>query len=234
MAANPEITVKKAKEVDLLKKIREQLSEERWGEYSRLFESTLRSIQASPQAHSALKDLVRAGCNPAVVLQEIGLFCGADQGLEKRAKHARSELKALATRLQKDAAILHRITWEFMFDNYDPYNKAFGSPKVLGDVAKSLTVALSALKKHTHGKTIRNKHLVYLSYHIKAATKHPHYKEIAHLIACLPDQQQRNIVVLSDTLRKTVQRHQQQDPTFFRAAKAVVERDLDSWRYFFG
>jgi len=217
-----------------MKKIREQLSEEAWSQYSRLFESTLRTIQANPQAHSAFKNLVHVGCNPAIVLQEINLFCGADKGLEKRAKHARSELEAIATRLQKDAAILHRITWEFMFDNNGPYNEAFHSPKVLRVVAKSLKVALSALKRHTHGKTIRNKHLVYLSYHVKAATNHPHYKEIAQLIACLPDQPQRNIVLLSDTLRKTVQRHKHQDPDFFRAAKAVVERDLSSWQYFFG
>lgn len=228
------MTIKNPKEVDLLRKIREQLSKERWREYSRLFESTLRSIQANQQAHSAFNHLVRAGCNPATVLQEVGLFCGADKGLEKRAKHARSKLESIAARLPEDADNLHRITWEFMFDNYAPYNEAFDSPRVLRDVAKSLKVALSALKRHTHGKTIRNKHLVYLSYHIKAATKHPHYKEIAQLIACLPGQRQRNIVLLSDTLRKTVQRHQQQDPEFFRAAKAVVERDLSSWQYFFG
>jgi hypothetical protein len=232
--AVPELNVKKAKEVDLLEKIRAQLSKERWGEYSRLFDSTLRCIQANQQAHSALKNLVRDGCNPATVLQEVGLFCGADKGLEKRAKHARSKLESIAARLPEDADNLYRITWEFMFDNYAPYNEAFDSPRVLRGVAKSLKVALIALKRHTHGKTIRNKHLVYLSYHIKAATKHSHYKEIAQLIACLPDQRQRNIVLLSDTLRKTVQRHQQQDPTFFSAAKVVVERDLDSWQYFFG
>jgi hypothetical protein len=170
-------------------------------------------------------------------LREIGFFCEADDAIEKRAKHARGELQNIVVRLTKDVNIVWRITsdfmWDFMHFDYGPYNEAFGTSRALRDVAKSLAVALTALNKHTHGKTIRNKHLVYLSYHIKAATKHPHYKEIAQLVACMPDQHQSNIKLLADSLRNTIRRHEQSDPDFFRAARASIERNLSSWQFFF-
>ena len=235
--ATDTLSARNGKEVNLIEEVRKQFSQEAWRIRGRRLESTLKTIQASPQAHSALKDLVRAGCNPAIVLREIGFFCQTDDAIEKKAKHARDELRNIVARLPKDASIVWRITFDFMLDfmrfDYGPYNEAFGCPRALEDVAKSLAIALGALKKHTHGKTIRNKHLVYLSYHIEAATKHRHYKEIAQLIACMPGQHQSNVVLLADNLGKTIRRHEQLDPDFFREARARVEDDLSSWQYFF-
>jgi hypothetical protein len=237
MAADPQISAKKAKEAEskLLERVLRALQDGANKE-AKLREWTLKRIEANPKARDSLKYLATKGCNQNFVLHETALFCGADKGLEKRAKHAKTQIKKIAARLERDADILWRNTWEFMADNYGryygPYKDVFGQPP-LRDIAESLTVALSALSRHTHGKTIRNKHLVYLAYHIKAATKRPHYKEIARLVKCMPGHTHSNIVKLANDLGHKVGRQEKQDPEFFRAARERVQRDLSAWQAFF-
>jgi hypothetical protein len=219
---------------DVLSEVRRQFGQDAWNKHGKLFEITLAKIEADTQANQALKILIRKGCNPAVVLREIGLFCRMDgSGLEKRAKHARGVLERISARLKDDASNLADTVNEFAFDSYGHYNELPVFPPSLGDVAKSLALTSVAFKKHTHLKIIRNKHLVYLYYHIKAATSAPHYKEIAQLVACMPGQAESNVVLLADGLRNRIQRHIEHDPEFFRTAKIAIERDLSSWQYFF-
>ena len=237
MPADPHVSAKNAKEAESKWDQRLQRAfQERAKKEAKLLEPVLKAIQADAKASASLKRLVTAGCNQDFILHEIALFCGGDPGLEKRAEHARTQIRAIAARLKKDSDILWRVEWEFMADkygpHYGPYNDVFGHTRAMTDMAQSLTVALSALSRHTHEKTIRNKHLVYLSYHIKAATGQPGYKHIARLIACMPDQPV-NIKKFAESLYRRIKRQEKQDPDFFRAAKKVVQRDLGTWQLFF-
>ena len=226
----------------LLNNVREQFSKETWKKNAKLFEMTLARIETTHQAFGALQILVSEGCNPAVLLRETGLFCKMDgNGLGKEAKRLRNELDKITAQLRQDAQTLWVIVSEFMLDSYgvfkfyndEPFNAVFGSSRELKDLAKSLTGVATFLKRHTHAKIIRNKHIVYLYYHIKAATGKPHYRQIAHMVASMPGHTETNIVKLEDALRKNIERQVERDQEFFSAAQKAIERDLSSWRYFF-
>jgi len=144
----------KANDVNL-KEVRQQFTEDHWRRCGSLLEATLATIQSSQQARQALKDLVRAGCNPVVVLHEIGFYC-AGRGSEfwdKQARYARAQIRAIAARLENDADILERIVSEFMEESADQYEGALHSPVALRQIAESLKKARTTLTKHTHGKT---------------------------------------------------------------------------------
>jgi len=226
----------------LLNNVRKQFSKETWKTNAKLFEMTLAKIETTHQAYAALQILVSEGCNPAVLLREIGLYCRIDgNGLEKEAKRLKNELDKITPQLTQDARTLWSIVSEFMLDSYgvfkfyndEAFNEGFRSSRKLTDLAKSLTGLATFLKRHNHGKIIRNKHIVYLSYHIKAATGKPHYRQIAHMVASMPGHIETNIVKLEDALRKNIVRQVERDPEFFAAARKAIDDDLSSWRYFF-
>jgi hypothetical protein len=220
----------KAKEVNL-NEIRAQFTENHWRKCGSLLEATLEAIQSSAQARQALKDLVHAGCNPAVVLHEIALhFGGGGEFWDKRVEHGKGQLKAITARLTSDADILERIVSEFMEEDADLYQGAIHSPLSLRQEAESLKVALATLKKYTHGKTVATKHLVYLSYHVKAATNRAHYAEIARLYKGLLGDSSLNIRRLAESLRRQIQRHEKQHPKLFREEKVEIQRNFAAWR----
>jgi hypothetical protein len=236
MATDPNVSAEDAKEAKLMKDIREQLPEEYFRKWRFLFEATLQAIQSSPKANEALRDLIRAGCNPLVVLREAAFYFPTEAGVElldKQARYSRGQLSAIIGSLTTDAGILERIVREYMVTDryyYARYAEAVDSPEALRRVAKSLVMALADLKRHTHGKIGRTKHLVYLSYHVRAATKDLHYRNIAKLVAGARGQTSYNIVKLEDTVRKTIRRHEKQDPEFFQEMKTELEFNLVAWR----
>jgi len=66
-------------------------------------------------------------------------------------------------RLKEDEKKLNRIVWEFILDEYaiykhGPYSEVFAAPS-LNDITSSLTATITRLKRHSHGKTVRDKHL---------------------------------------------------------------------------
>jgi len=218
-----------------LNEIRNQFTEGHWRKCGSLVEATLRTIQSNRRAWEGLKDLVHAGCNPAVVLHEIGFYCGTgDAGFwDKEAKWARGQLTKIATRLTRDADILGRIVLGFMEESADQYEGAIHAPIVLRQIAKSLERVLTTLKKHTHGKTGTTKHLVYLSYHIKAATNHRHVIEIARLVAAVDPARYDTSPTLanfSEAIRKEIRRHEKQHEELFREERATIEYSLAAWR----
>lgn len=232
MAADLKVIPRNAKEAKLMKEVREQFTADHWRTCGSLMEETLQTIQSHRKARKALEDLVRAGCNTGAILHEIGFYCGTDtEFMAKHAKYAKGQLEVIAARLMNDAAIIERIVKEHMVeDDYRLYGGARDSPGIMRQIAGALTTALATLKKYTHGKTLTTRHLVYLSYHIEAATKHKHYKEIAHLIAGIQGDTSYNVTRRADAIRRTIERHAKQDPQLFQEEKAVIERDLRLWR----
>jgi hypothetical protein len=219
-----------------LKDIRQQFTENHWRECGDLLEETFEKIQSSTQARQALKDLAHAGCNPAVVLHEISLYCGG-WGLEfwdKQARYARAQIRAIAARLENDADILERIVSEFMEESADQYAGALHSPAALRQIARSLKMPRTTLTKHTHGKTGTTKHLVYLSYHIKAATNRHHYVEIAKLLTgvdAVRRETSPTLVHLAEAIRREIRRHEKQHPELFAEEKPRIARGLAAWRH---
>jgi hypothetical protein len=120
-----------------------------------------------------------------------------------------------------------------MEESADQYEGVLHSPVAMREIAQSLKVARKTLTKHTHGKTGTTKHLVYLSYHIKAATKSKHDIEIAKLVKVLDHvrwEKSPNLVHLAEAISREIRRHEKQHPTLFQEEKAAIERDLDAWR----
>lgn len=225
----------KANDVNL-REVREQFTEGHWRRYGSSVEAALEMIQSDRLARQGLKTLVRAGCNPAVVLHEIAFYRGTwdPEFWNKEVKYARAQLTAIAARLKNDADILERrIVSEFMEESADQYEGVLHSPVAMRQIAESLKVARRTLTKHTHGKTGTTKHLVYLSYHIKAATKSKHYIEIAKLVKAVdPVRCERSptLVHLANAIRREIRRHEKQHPELFREEKAEIAHSIAAWR----
>ena len=202
-------------------------------------QATLQRLESHPEGYSAFLDLVCAGCNPEVLLREIGMYSGlTEPSLEKEGKRLVAEVERITGQLPKDAYTLRQIESEFMFGSfdtqrfYDKWRQIFEVNGNLTFLARSLRNALPILKTHTHKKTVRNKRLVYLCYHVFAATGHTRYRDIARMIVSMPRYTEGNIVTLADAIRNSVKRQEKQDPDFFTAARKAVQRDFDSWHYF--
>jgi len=204
-------------------------------------QATLQRLESHPKAFSIFLDLVCAGCNPSVILREVGIYSGlTEPGLEKEGKRLRAEVERITVQLPKDAFTLWKIESEYMFDAfdtrrfYDKWRQIFEINGNLTFLAKELREALPILKRHTHKKTVRSKRLVYLCYHVHVATGHTRYTDIARVIASMPRYTDSNIFKLADAIRNAVHRQEKQDPDYFVAAKKAVQRDFDSWHYFAG
>jgi hypothetical protein len=56
---------------------------------------------------------MEAGCNPAVVLKELLLYCGPDLGVlalwEKKSKYAKTQLGTISAQLEQDARVIESI-----------------------------------------------------------------------------------------------------------------------------
>jgi AraC-like DNA-binding protein len=233
MALNPSVSAKNAKEVNL-DEVREQFTEDHWRRCGSLVEAALKAIQSDQLARQGLRDLVRAGCNPAIVLHEIAFYGGVSDSWDKKARYARHQLKDITARLENDADILERrIVSEFMKESADQYEGVLHSPDAMRQIARSLKMARKTLTKHTHGKTGTTKHLVYLSYHIKAATRSRHYIEIAKLVKVLDParwEKSPNLVHLADAIRKEIRGHEKQPRKLFQEERVEIERHLAAWR----
>jgi hypothetical protein len=224
-------SIVEAREPKLLNEIRAQFTGDHWRKCGALVTEVLETIQSSPTARRAFDELIRAGCNPAVVLHEIGFYCGIEEEpRKKQVKYARKQLKTVAARLKNDARTLEWIVHEFMDESADQYGEAAHTPVGLRQAADSLNASLATLTAHTHGKTGTTKHLVYLSYHIKAATKRRYYKEIAQLIACVRGEVPGNLIQRADAIRNEFRSHEKQHPRLFREEKIAIELNLRAWR----
>ena len=223
----------KANDVNL-KEVREQFTQDHWRRYGSLVEAALKIIQSSRQARKGLRNLVQAGCNPAAVLHEIALYCGVSDFWNDQARYARAQLRDIAARLENDADILERrIVSEFMEESADQYEGVLQSPLAMRQIARSLKTARKTLTKHTHGKTGTTKHLVYLSYHIKAATKGKHYVEIARLVKAVDPvrcEASPTLVHLAEAIRREIRRHEKQHPELFREEQVEIAHSLAAWR----
>ncbi|HEY6769565.1 MAG TPA: hypothetical protein VI386_32890 [Candidatus Sulfotelmatobacter sp.] len=222
------------KNAKLIEEMRKDFTIEAWNEVGGSLAQTLEVIQADKRGKKALASLMKGGCNPGMLLRELLLYCGSDLGAfiqwDKKYAHAKTQLTTISTQLERYAVIIETIARDVMDDDYEPYGPAFHIPVSLRQSAQLLSSALTALKKQTHGKTGKNTRLVYLSYHIKAATNRPHYKEIASLIASLRRDTSCNIVQLADAIRRTIKRHEQQDPKFFAGEREDVVSIFSQWR----
>jgi hypothetical protein len=221
-----------AKQAKLLQQVREQFTEQDWDQIGDVLEQSLGIWQEDRSARTAFERLINAGCNPAVLVHQASLFCREewDPDLQKRAKHATSELKKTAVELKQGADIVERIANEFLSGDDGPYIETFHSPRLLRQIADSLLNARNELVRRTHGKTGTTKYLVYLCYHVKAAAGRPHYKEIAELIACLRGEAIGNIVLSADAIRRVIRRHEKQDSEFFKEERKAIECSLEDWR----
>jgi hypothetical protein len=233
MAADTQINAKNAKEVNL-DEVRRQFTKDHWRECGSLVEEALEMIQSDKLAGQGLRNLVQAGCNPAVVSHEIAFYCGTSDFWDEEARYARGQLGDIAARLENDADILERrIVSVFMEESADQYEGVLHSPVAMREIARSLKLARTTLTKHTHGKTGTTKHLVYLSYHITAATKNKHYVEIAKLVKVLDPvrwKKSPTLTNLAQAISREIRRHEKQHPKLFQEEKIKIERDLAAWR----
>jgi hypothetical protein len=219
----------------LLADMRKEFPDGGWKELGSNLEQVLDVVQTDKRGWRALAVLMKAGCNPAVLLRELLMYCGSDLGVlenwEKKTAYAKKQLMAITAQLDQNADIIESIAREVMVDDeYGPYAPAFHIPASLRRSAQYLQDALAALKKHTHGKTGKTKRLVYLSYHISAATKRPHYKEIASLVASVRRDTSCNLVSFAEAIRRTIKRHEQDNPEFFAGERSDILNHLDQWR----
>ena len=232
-----------------------------------LFQKTYAMIVDNAHALKAFKALVAAGCNPKLLLRETGSFRGVwEEDLAKQAKDARAQLEKMIENLAQHQTILWSIVQTFMFDNYGVFksydspafsHEVFGSSRTLEGVAKPIH-DIALFLKGIHLKSIRNRHLLYLYLHIKAATKgddsyekeDPLY-DIACLVSSMPPKptltkkkgMQRDvhvmrptksdIVKLRATLENTIEAELERHRNFYNAAQKAIERDLKNWQTFF-
>lgn len=224
-----------ARKPKLMDELRKEFTEHGWSRIGTHLEDTLDVIQSDPQACEALKVLTKAGCNLAVLLQEIYLYCGgASEDIKiwrKQVRYTMNQLQAISTRLAHDANIVAKIAKEDLDDEYEPYASAFRIPAHLQEQAKTLAEVRAALGRHTHGKTGRNKHLVFLSYHVKAATNHEYYQQIARVVASVRGSTAYNVIQLADAIRKTIKRCEKGDKLFFQTENRDIVHHIAQWRH---
>jgi hypothetical protein len=227
---------KSAKKAKLMEGIQKEFTKEGWDNLKINLEIILETIESDPQGRKAFRVLISAGCNPAVLLREILHYCGGSasalKSWRKQIGYAKSQLEAISAQLAKDASVIERIAREVMHDDddYPPYSSVFHAPDILRQIASSLKEALTEFREQTHGKTGRTKYLVYLFYHIKAATKRSHYKEIAMLVAAVRGETSSNVVLGAEAIRRTIKRHEQEKPDFFAAERTDCLNHLAQWR----
>jgi hypothetical protein len=234
MANNSQNAFVDVKNARLMAEIRKEFTQEGWRKFGNTLAKVLDAVQSDKRGRKALRVLMEAGCNPAVVLKELLLYCGPDLGVlalwEKKSKYAKTQLGTISAQLERDARVIESIARDVLEDDYPTYAVAFHIPDTLRQTANSLRSVLDALKRHTHGKTGMTKHLVYLSYHITAATNRPHYKEIASLVASLVCDNSCDVVPLAEAIRRAIKRHEQEDSEFFAGERSNILNHLDQWR----
>jgi hypothetical protein len=144
-------------------------------------------IRASPEADTALKTLVQAGCNEQTILWSLYQFCGGSPTEARDVKRAfetrrqyllrvSRRLMRLATDLQTARSYLSDMELEIVV----PQNLIEQIPSLaafLNELAN--TVVKRYAWKRTSG---RDHHLVFLAMMIEQATGREHYKELADLV----------------------------------------------------
>jgi hypothetical protein len=118
-----------ARKRELTDELRKEFTERGWSRIGTQLEDTLYIIESDSRAREALRFLMKAECNLAVLLQELYLYCGGTSQdfriWRNQVSHARNELQAISTRLGGDANNIATIAEELLDEAYEPYASAF-------------------------------------------------------------------------------------------------------------